>query len=293
MKAFQLELSFKTRFFNFFRKLFTIPYFENILLKTGAGKLGGFVSKLVPPGYLYKKKTYRTVIRNGITYRLDISNSIDNFVYFNFPEKTYDTVTDVIKQADVIIDIGANIGITTLFFASLNEKAKVYAFEPHLKSFMRCKENASLNNFKNITYLNKGLGAVKGFEKLYEIRENNPGMNRILKENKNVPFTTITIDTLDDFTRDKNISKIDFIKIDVEGYEYEVIYGGRKTIAESKPVMLVELDDNNLREHNRSARELLLLLQELGYNTFYHAIEHTVLLPENDFRNCHFDVVAK
>lgn len=118
-------------------------------------------------------------------------------------------------------------------------------------------------------------------------------MNRIIAENKNLPYKEIEIDSLDNILSERQISKIDFIKIDVEGFEYAVLAGGKKSIMQSKPIMFIELDDNNMRENNKSARELIELLLSFGYREIFRADNLIPVTATDNFNNCHYDIIAK
>ncbi len=260
-----------------------------VLLKSKAALL----QKLVPPNYLYKKGSYRYLVRNGVKYMLDLHHVVDHYFYFGLDNNIYKSITEDIRKAKVIIDIGANIGITSLYFASLNPKAKIFAFEPHPETFKRARENFGLNNFKNIQLINLGLGNRKASMRLYEVEASNPGMNRIMNDEQlNIPYCTIEIEMLDDVLTQYNIQKVDFIKMDVEGFEHNVLMGAVKTL-HSHPVLVIELDDSFLRENKSSPGDLIHLLYSTGYNNIYNAITNKPILVSSDFKNCHFDLVAK
>ena len=190
------------------------------------------------------------------------------------------------------MDIGANIGTTSLFFANLNSKARIFSFEPHPDTFKRAQENIRINKFKNVQLINIGLGEKKETLKLYEVNENNPGANRIISEEQNFKYKLINVDMLETILDDHQITKVDFIKIDVEGFEYSVLKGGGKFIKEN-PVLFIELDDNNLKANNKSAKELIQLLVTFGYKEFYRADNLIPITMQSDFNNCHYDIVAK
>ena len=74
--------------------------------------------------------------------------------------------------------------------------------------------------------------------------------------------------TLDEYVDRNKLSRIDFIKLDVDGYEYKVIRGGFNTIAKFKPVIIIELGEYTLREYGDKAEDLIDLLASAGYS-FY------------------------
>ena len=292
MVNYHLKKTPKTRFLNLFRRLFTIPFFENILVSKVLNSKSVFFQKLVPPDYLYKKNSLRSVTREGIKYKLDISNVVDHYVYYGFKDANYDSILPDLKNAQVILDIGANVGVTSMFFASINSKARIISFEPHPDTFKKAIENLKLNTFRNIEIINTGLGEKRDNLKLYEVNEHNPGMNRLLAIEKDLPFKIVEINTLDDILMARNISKVDVIKLDVEGFEYAVLKGA-KEIINSKPVLFIELDDDNLKENNKSAKELIELLVLFGYKEFYRADDLSPITVQSNFDHCHFDIVAK
>jgi hypothetical protein len=82
-------------------------------------------------------------------------------------------------------------------------------------------------------------------------------------------------------------SKIDLVKVDIEGYEYEWLLGAEKTLSKYKPTLFIELDDNNLKQQNSSALLLVVKLKEFGYTIFDDRID---ISNQVDFDNCHFDI---
>ena len=272
MSKYQLKVSAKTKVLNFFRLLFKINPFSNLLLLLTQQSDSRILRKLVPPNYLYSKGKYKKVNRNGINYQLDISNVVDHSFYFNLEKPSYDSILPQLKYANVILDIGGNIGTSALYYASINPTAKILSFEPHPDTFEKAVENIELNTFQNIELINLGLGTQQASLKLYEVDEHNPGMNRILTEEANFPFK--------------------IIKVDVEGYEYAVLSGAKETL-KSNPLLFIEVNDNNLKENKSSAKELVELLITAGYSTFYRADNGESISSTTHFNNCHFDLIAK
>ena len=296
MNKYILKKSPKTRVLNFFRRLFfTNQPMEKFLIKRIIrSEPNSIWTKFVPPNYLYPLKTIRTGSRDNINYTFDISNFVDHFIYFGYKEGLFDPVKEDILKSKAIFDIGANIGWSAMYFSGLNQEARIYAFEPHPRTFERAQGNFKLNNFPNVSFFQLGLGNKPDAVKLFEVDVHNPGMNRIIPGSQDeFPYVTITIDTIDNFVATQKIERIDFIKIDVEGFEFNVLQGGRKTLQEQRPVLFIELDDNNLRENNSSAFELINLLFSYGYQTIYRADTYVPVSVNTDFTSCHFDIVVK
>ena len=157
MNNYHLEQPVKTKFLNFFRKVFTFPFFEKLLVEKTISNPSPLLKKIIPANYLFSKGTNRSVTRDGINLNLDISNVVDHYLYFGLTDSHYDSVLEDIKKSKVIFDIGANIGATALYFAHINPDAEVYACEPHPDTYKKARENLQLNDCKNITLMNIGL----------------------------------------------------------------------------------------------------------------------------------------
>ena len=137
----------KTRVLNFFRKAFKNIFFEKLLT---AVRKPSFLSRLIPPHYLYKKGSWRKYKRKGIKLKLDISHAVDHHTYFNYPDKGFDNFLSLIKENAIVLDIGANIGTTTLRLAQKATRGKVVSYEPSKNTFGKLPANVGMNDFDNI-----------------------------------------------------------------------------------------------------------------------------------------------
>jgi FkbM family methyltransferase len=292
MNEYALHIGLKTHFLNLFRRVFALPLFEKFLVRM-VRKRHRLWQKLIPPEYLYKKGSIRRTNVNGVEFLLDISNVMEHYVYFDIAPENFKPIDEKLRNAKVIFDVGANIGSTTLLFAYKNPHAQIFSFEPHPETYKKAQTNIQLNRFKEIRLINQGVGAVKESKKLYEIITNNAGMNRIMPGDHPYPFKWIEIVTIDDFCREHSISYIDFIKIDVEGFEYFVLLGGKNIISKCHPVIYLELYDHGLRKNGYSASALILFLYEMGYNHILNAYTLSPITKSADLTNCDIDIIAE
>jgi FkbM family methyltransferase len=293
-----LELShniLKKRILNILREFWKIRFLENILVKfTMNKKLGTLITKLPPNHYQYKSGSLRKLNRNGINYELDISDVMGWHVYFGFKDVTRVKLYSLIGKSNTIFDVGANIGETTLNFAKIiGETGTVHSFEPDPINHTFIERNINLNNFKNILLFPLGFGDVEGTFKIHTFNERNKGMNRIIIDTDNTKsYREIKITTIDSYVKDKNIQKIDLIKIDVEGFEFNVLRGATKTLTEFNPILFIELDNENLRDQKSNSKELITFLENKGYNIF-HSETNQKITSNMDFSLCHYDIIAK
>lgn len=249
---------------NILRRLFRYAMAEQILIffftKFRLAK------KLVPPEYLYKPKSYRMAMRDGITYRFDLSNVIDHSLYFFNRYFTPMQLFRLIKSDTVIVDIGSNIGTAALHAAATAKNGMVYAYEPDSANYSSLRENMSLNHFENIVTIQKALGEIPTRSKLFKVNRFNNGMNRILPEGSPVQdFEIIEVSTLDEEMKRLKPIRIDLIKIDVEGYELNVLKGARQVLEQFHPLLVVEVVDVNLKNNGQSSAEVIEFLKLFGY----------------------------
>lgn len=289
-----MKTSFKTNFLNAFRAVFKIPFMEKILLrKTIGSSFEEKIVKFIPNNYQYSKNAWRTAKRDGINYRLNLYDYIDWWLYFGIKDHGRDELYALVKKDSVIFDVGTNVGETLLNFAKLTSpEGHVHGFEPDSINFKRCMDNVKLNNFTNISINQKGLGNVAGKFSLMVDTPSNRGGNRIAQNVLEKSTETIEVITLDRYAEENKIRKLDLIKIDVEGFEMNVLKGAIGTLTSLKPILFVELDNNNLIEQKSSAKELIAFLEQLNYS-IYNAQTNEKITSLNDFTNCHFDIVCK
>ena len=210
MSKYELHISAKTRFLNMLRMPLTMPLFEKILLACTLHSKNNFWLKIIPPHYLYKKNSLRTVTRRGFKVQLELSDMFDHSVYFSEHDPSFDTIIPEIKDGATIIDVGANIGYTALMFAIHSKNSKVFAFEPHPVTYQKAQKNIDLNPGFFIQLFNMGLGSKKDSLQLSEVNVTNSGMNRILPKEMAQGFksTTVAVEKLDEMLKQKNITKL-------------------------------------------------------------------------------------
>lgn len=156
----------------------------------------------------------------------------------------------------VYVDIGANIGNHSIFFSCFCSSTKVYSFEIDEKIFSLLKENMK-NNCLNHTYHLSNIGILdkKGLVDLSKTDHLNAGMTKIV----NIEGTQNKVDKLDNALQ--NIENIVLIKIDVEGFELEIINGAKSILENQSPVIFAELATK--KEFKAVKKEL----SKYGYKT--------------------------
>ena len=140
-----------------------------------------------------------------------------------------------VKDGDLFVDIGANIGNHSIFMAAISN-CDVVSIEPNKHLATAFSETIKLNNFsKKIDLIEKGIGQNAGHAAFQKEIPNNLGAQKLGKTNSSNGDIELT--TLDDLNFDNSLK---LLKIDVEGMEMEVLRGGEKTIEKDLPIIYIE-----------------------------------------------------
>lgn len=167
------------------------------------------------------------------------------------------------EKADIVFDIGAYKGDTAIFFADhVGKEGRVYSFEPVKSNYDFLLKNIKLNGLQNIIIpVNKGCSAKSGFLKSVSAKSGAPWSFLLEVEDEGEEVEVISVD---DFVETNNIGILDFIKMDVEGQEYDVILGAQETIKRFTPKVVIPL------YHNTSDLFTIpLLMNEIGKYKLY------------------------
>ncbi len=217
----------------------------------------------------------------------------DQFVSKTIQEKgvwePYETelIYRALKSDSCFVDVGANIGYYTVVASScIGPQGKIIAFEPEPKNFELLSQNTQLNNIDNVLCVNAGLSDQNGSAKIF-LSENNWGDHQIYDAGLERQSTIIQLYNGDQFLSDK-LEKIDVLKVDTQGAEYQVLSGLQQTIQQSLPdiKMVIEFWPFGLRKSGSHAHKLLDLLLSFELSmAIIDQIEHR-LIPcvESDIR---------
>jgi FkbM family methyltransferase len=268
-KKYPFKVPARVRFFNIFRYPFTFRFLENILAEKLARRKTSFWRKFMPPIYFYPPGSRRRVVREGVWYEVDISKLLEHSVYFsNVNDAAWENMLKLLKPGFKVIDAGANMGYLTLAFARQCSSGMVYSFEPDSENFKTLTRNVELNALRNVKLFNTALGDSPRTATLYKLYENNPGANRILPEapQANIEHENVTVTTLDVLYEQGAFTEVDFMKVDVEGFEMFLLQGATTMIRKCQPMLFVELAAPNLAIHNITPLQLVDFIETLEYD---------------------------
>ena len=169
-----------------------------------------------------RKKEDIVEFKNGI--KCIIRNKSDSIAFFEvFFLNTNDYMDEFkIKENDVIVDIGAHIGYFSIHSSINAKKGKVFAFEPYVESFKVLTKNLKINQIENVIPQNLGVTKKSGTNFLY-LKKNLSIGNSIYKNANSDDKIDIETISLQDIIKNNDLQKINILKLDCEGAEYQIL----------------------------------------------------------------------
>ncbi len=205
----------------------------------------------------FKSKNFKKLFDFNLSYFHNDTISTEISINGYFEREQLEILDSLIKKKQIFIDIGANIGNHTLYFR--NKFKKIYCFEPHPKIFKVLKLNTE--DYKNIRVFPLGISNSKNRLYFNPEKSNNISGTNFKKEIKN-KGRIVHFKKLDKIINSKSIS---FVKIDVEGNEFDVLKSMNKNLLKNNMVIQLEFNPKEFSEENK----IIKFLKEKGYENFY------------------------
>ena len=209
-------------------------------------------------------KIYAQIVRTGLL-STSWGRSLFHTAYYWYKllvEARYvQSLRNYVKPGEVVIDVGANVGFFTKQFATwVSDGGFVIAVEPETSNFRQLLQNLNNTGVADVVVTIQGVAAERpGMLKL-AVNQMHPGNHKIASEGIDV-----TAFTIDDLVKKESTTRVCLMKIDVQGAEERVLRGAQETIQRDHPAILVEMDDEALRQMESSAKRVVTLLMDLGY----------------------------
>ena len=235
----------------------------------------------------------------GAKIRVDLREHVQRFVYF-FGAYEVETVAwfrSVLRPGMTFLDIGSHVGQYTLIAASqVGPTGRVHAFEPNPVSFNRLQQNLTLNQFSRVTAHPVAVSNATGPTTLYVPQSDNLGEASLQACVDDTTARTIESVKLDTWVETADLgtpARVDFIKIDVQGFETRVVESAASMLRTFRPIVICEFEERWLRMAGSSSTELKQRFVDLGYQVKrttpaglgpvgldeVHAFENLVLVP--------------
>jgi FkbM family methyltransferase len=171
-----------------------------------------------------------------------------------------------------VLDIGAHHGLYTLLASKkVGRTGQVFSFEPSPRERRALRLNIALNLSRNVKVQGLALGSEETESDLFVVQGNQTGCNSLRPPNvlSGTSAVRVQVRTLDDWLQGERIDRVDFIKLDAEGAEQEVLRGGAKLLEKRpRPVILAEVQDLRTAPWGYRAKEILTRLRDDGYRWF-------------------------
>ena len=219
----------------------------------------------------------------GIEFFLYNSPAFKNFLKDNPHERgEVKFLESIVKEGMNVIDIGANIGITTMTIAKrIGRKGKLYSFEPIPEYFNILKKNISSNGLENAKVYELAVTNQVGRVNFYQ-----KGPSSGIVFEKGVKQLEVPTTTIDRFLTEEEIKRIDLINMDCEGSELLVLEEAKETLRKNKVKIFCEIHHDFLKQLGQSIEDLVEYLQSLEFQVQNVSLNDLKL--GNDFEKCEY-----
>lgn len=202
-------------------------------------------------------------VHPGVVLELDLSDWLQRLYYLGFAEQnTFQIIKRLLPIGGTFVDVGANIGIYTCVIANhVGSTGSIIAFEPMTENLAPLYQNIALNQLKNIEVQELALSNCPRSFNLYvpdSHQQGSSGCTQVWNPGDWVSVGTTSATTLDIVFQKE---RLDFIKIDTQGHELEILEGAKSTIEQYQPFILCEVSEDN-RE------KVFDLAKDWGYSIF-------------------------
>lgn len=226
----------------------------------------------------YQKKIHKGLLIN-VSPRDHIQQQL--FWYGHYEKEAFLLAEKLIREDAIILDIGANIGYFSLIAARKASKGKVIAFEPHGSLREEISQNILLNKLGNVQVEPYAIGNQTTTTTFFIADKSNIGMSGLVpQENFSGITEQVSLIQLDEWLNRHPLPAINFIKIDTEGAELDVLKGMKDLLQKHSPVILIEVMGHLLSLFGNSPEDVYSFLGQFQYRPYLIPAEN-ILRPVN------------
>lgn len=228
----------------------------------------------------------------GVKQIFDKTCSSKHLFSYNFPHDCYPELVflkNLKQKFDVVVDVGANRCNMASVLSTISHR--IYAFEPCKQTFYDGKETLQLNNISNVELYNMAVSDGNGEVEFFDYGFERHGHNSLLRHSPECIKGSYIVKSimLDTFLSDKNIKHIDLLKIDVEGFERQVLKGCKRYLR-NKHIDIITFEISKTYIDDKGVEELFDLFINNGYKIFDFDVKEICLSDLNDIY--HIDLIA-
>lgn len=222
------------------------------------GKFKYQLSKLAPFGSDISIK-----LKNGLEFIVRARTMDRSIIKEVWMQDIYNQHGICVEEGDTVIDIGAHVGIFSIYAANRSKTGKVFAFEPFIENFKRLENHKKINAKSNLSVYNLGMSNIEGTQTLNLSPDNNTGGHSIHLKTESDNKIEIQTIRLADFCKQEKIDQIDFLKLDCEGAEFDIIKSDMTILSKvSKIIMECHPYGEN------TVPSMVKLLEDNGFKVF-------------------------
>jgi FkbM family methyltransferase len=220
-------------------------------------------------------KPMRVEVEHGVNLLLDPGDLVARDILISgvWQPGVWQSISAGLSSGAVFLDVGAHIGYDTLKGSvRVGESGKVISFEPNPGTLKQLRENIIASRADNVIVEPIACTDAEQFLTLYDsTSEGNSGASSLSLANADearrgiLPSYTVKGRPIDNVVRELGLNRLDVMKVDVEGAEYLVLRGARKTLLRFHPKLVMEVEPFQLVNMKTSVEDLVSLLKELGY----------------------------
>jgi len=217
-------------------------------------------------------KSYKKKLPGGFYMLVRPSEHIQQqlFWYGYYEKELGDLIKTSLKPGDVFLDMGANIGYFSLLAATKEPTSKVFSFEPVINLFQKLEENISINHVKNITAFNIAVGEREEEKEIFISGSDNSGMSSFHQpENYSGKKEKVKVVTIDGWFKTAGVSKVDLVKLDIEGSELAALRGMAGVLQNFKPLIIAEINPETLGTFDLDPSAIFDYLNKLDYKAYH------------------------
>jgi FkbM family methyltransferase len=195
----------------------------------------------------------------------------DDLIHEGFEDAEMAFVERMLRTGMTVLDVGAHHGLYTLLASKrVGSAGRVIAFEPSARERKRLQRHLRLNRCRNVVVQSCALGDKHREADLFIVEGSEDWCNSLRTPQIDAGTTTerVEVERVDDALNRLGISRVDLIKLDIEGAELSFLQGARRTLAQSRPVILAEVQDLRCRPWGYAAREIIDFLRDANYCWF-------------------------
>ncbi|MEO9594766.1 FkbM family methyltransferase [Rhodopirellula bahusiensis] len=236
------------------------------------------LQQILMPREAWRNPVQTIHMKSGLQMSIDARNRIHWAALWTgrYDQRLIDRFCNAFSKETVVWDIGSNVGYYAIPFASFLKpiKGKVVAFEPLTENLICLKAAVKANSIEDIVSIQPfGLGEKNETVVITTTSAggaDNAVIQRggVAEESKFKPVENIKVKVADEFYLDNGSKRVDFLKIDIEGYELFFLQGARRILQEQRPAIFGEFNRAFLKKFNYGMAKVWEILQPIGYDCY-------------------------